>query len=73
MLLAFGWGLLKFVQNFQERRHIVVLVLGEGQVDEIKGVQRPVGCFVNELELDEKHVLLQLGFLVWRRMLVRLC
>ena len=58
--------LLRFVQDLYQCVHVVVLQLGDRQVDEVEGVQRLVRLLVDQLELDDQHVFFQFGFLVWR-------
>ena len=55
---------LRLVEYLDERADVVVLQLGDGQIDEVEGVERLVRLLVHELELDDQHVLLQLGLLV---------
>lgn len=57
---------LRFVQDLDERAHVVVLQLRDWQVYEVEGVQRLVRLLVDKLELDDQDILLQLGLLIGR-------
>lgn len=56
--------LLELVEDLDQCAHIVVLQFREWQIDEVERVNRPIAGLLDELELNEQHVLLKLGLLV---------
>ena len=56
--------LLQLVHDLQEGRDIVVLHLGEWNVDEVEGVEGAIAGLVHQFELNEQDIFLQLCLLV---------